>query len=115
MSSYILTKAKQNGVREVAGLYSKGKSSFMAIAHDMITGRMACEMVFFTDAVMNRRGGSLYNFIRRHKLGSITQSTVRHNPNSSNRVRVWHFKPDMDAMREMWNKEKNDFHYSYRF
>lgn len=103
-SSYILKTPRLGGIAEVAGLYSSGKDSYQAIAHDIVSLKTKCDLVFFTDAVGNRRGASLYNYIRRHKLGTVTQSKPRMNPNSSNRVRVWCFKPDMGLMREMWKK-----------
>lgn len=60
----------------------------------------------FTDKGYLSKGASLRNYIRWHKLGTVTETPSRKNPNSSNRLTVWIWAYDERAFTEWWKTHR---------
>lgn len=60
------------------------------------------EFFIFTDNVKRGRGRRLYNYIKKHDLGYVTQSKSGVNPNSRNVIRIWIWKPNVENL-EKWS------------
>lgn len=52
-------------------------------------------------------GQALADYIKKHKLGPVSQSTIRRNTNSGNRIRVWTWGPNATAIRA-WHKMQQE-------
>ncbi len=67
--------------------------------------RLEQAFFIFTDALRNGNGRKFAKQIDSLKLGKVTASRSRLNPNSGNMIRIWTWSPDVLAIKE-WG-EKN--------
>lgn len=58
-------------------------------------------MIVFSDTIRKpSRGTRLAKYIKDNKLGTVTASPVRTNPNSRNRIRTWIWCVDRKALKK---------------
>lgn len=54
--------------------------------------------VLFSDAVTLGNGTKLAAYLRKHKLGTVYTTQPKMNKNSGNKIQVWTWSPDMEAV-----------------
>lgn len=63
-----------------------------------------CAFYLFSDIQDKKSGKELSSFIKKNKLGTITMSPVRVNPNSDNSLRVYLWTISRANLRKYWYK-----------
>lgn len=89
-----------------AGGYSYGRYIPGEIISSKMVFTLPCAHFMFTDAHDRRYryGANLYNYIRKHKLGTVVKSVKRQNPNSGNSVVAYLWTPNKKAMKAWCQK-----------
>jgi hypothetical protein len=107
------------GIMECSELHSNPEESAYDIACELyletdewgegnlITGGPHSAMLLFSDAVKFGRGVALADFLRARRLGLVTASPVRENPNTGNEIQAWIFCPNHEKFRRWALKRRN--------
>ena len=98
------------GIREASGLQDTPiKNCIYAVARL----RFGYEQeqfgfVIFSEEASYRKGSKLKAYIKKHKLGTVVQSPIEVNPNTSNRLRVYIYTIHQDNLQKWWLKNGDD-------
>mgnify|MGYP001558905767 FL=1 len=77
------------GLKEIDGLKETPNETVFYVCVDFFDNDIKGAFIIFTDVLRSRRGLRLQNYIQAKKLGKITESSYKRNPNSGNRLKVW--------------------------
>lgn len=61
-------------------------------------------MITYTDAVVEKNGSRLTARIRKLKLGTVSASKIKMNPNSKRNIQMWIWYPDWKAINSYVDK-----------
>ncbi len=89
-------KTGNPGLWEIAGLSDHGWKSLHMI-DSQINDSM--KVLFFTDPVEFGRGEHLKNYIQENNVGTVLESDVNLNPNSSRDLKIYLYTPDLVALK----------------
>ena len=97
------------GLREASGLQD---TPIKDCIYEVARSRFGYEyekfgFVIFSEKAECRRGSKLKAYIKKHKLGTVVQSPIEVNPNTSNRLRVYIYTIHQDNLLKWWNKNGN--------
>ena len=105
--TYVETSEMCCGVHQIMDL---GHSKTPEIALRYIKGQLRLPFVVFSGVTkrihpdhsssrMDNYGQAFASFLKKKKLGRVTSSLSRVNPNSNNTIKVWVWEPDYKALR----------------
>lgn len=85
------------GVQEGSGIDYNTLEAEKSIVELLLNGYERCAIILFSDTIHRGKAKSngqkladlLRKRIKSHKIGELTASGIRTNPNSGNRIRVW--------------------------
>ncbi len=80
------------GIHELADIdYARNKpeETILEICQDIYNNGNNCAFFLFTDIGKKIAGKNLEKYIIKHKLGTITKSPAKVNPNSGNSLTIW--------------------------
>jgi hypothetical protein len=101
------------GVREVQGLRSDPKQTILLIAKALFESEHNCAFIILNDANSNKRGQQAADLIRELKLGEISETRSKRNPNSRRLIKVWVWDYDRPALKKYWLEHKSESESSY--
>lgn len=92
------------GVREFSGLQKDPVEVVNYFCKYLFEGGQ-CAFILYTDPVEFENGEALTDFIREFKLGDVTETPVRHNPNSDRDLKAYLFAPDLKTLKTWYDKQ----------
>jgi len=98
------------GIKEIVDIdnYTENpKQIILDICEDYYKEEHMCAFYIFSDIQKKKAGKNLKNFIQKNKLGLITLSPIRINPNSGNSLRVYLWTIDKKNLKQYWHKNNN--------
>lgn len=69
--------------------------------------------MIFSDAVENGNGKALASYITKNKLGTITATRGRRNPNSNNIIKVWVWSINRKALNKHFGYKPSSYQDDY--
>lgn len=105
------------GLNEIVGVAYNSPQDVMRMVceyknlSDTKDNRDYVPLMFFTDTIYKKKpavqsGQSFAKFIEDNKLGVLSKSTIRINPNSSNRIRCWIWSVNFPNLINWYKKNK---------
>ena len=105
--SILISRLNCCGINEIADIYENHPDIITnQIAKDYVEKGNQSAFYIFSDIGDKKIGNSLAKYIKKNKLGLITKSPSRINPNSGNSLKVWIWTLNKQNLRNYWNKHK---------
>ncbi|MFA5695834.1 MAG: hypothetical protein WC917_00010 [Bacilli bacterium] len=93
---------------DIADYETEPKTIIVDICTNYFENENQCAFYMFSDIQRKRSGKNLCKFIKKHKLGLITQSPSRVNPNSGNSLTIWIWTINKRNLRSFYSKNCKD-------
>lgn len=99
------------GIKEIDGVEGSHPKEFLLdIADAIMSGAEDAAFYFFSDIGDAQNGKAIAAFLKRNKLGKITKTGAKRNPNSGNRLHMWVWNIDLKAYRTWVHKTDSNLY-----
>ena len=97
------------GIDEIADIadHDNPKEALKEVCHEIYYNDKTCAFMMFSDIGKKESGKALHKYITKNKLGTVTKSVSRINPNSDNSLAIWIWAMHRGNLKKWWNKNKS--------
>lgn len=100
------------GINEIVNIYENRHNpqrTIQTVCKEMYENEEKQAFLIFSDIDRKIAGKKLSKFITKNKLGKITSSPIRTNPNSHNSLQMWIWAINKSNLKKYYNKHYKQY------